>query len=271
MFNSIRMKNNEIQVLNTSELLGRKFTVYGTAVQPLFLAQDVAEMVEIKNISDLMKRVDDDEKTLVNTIGLNDGIGNPNKWFLTEDGLYEVLMQSRKPVAKQFKKGVKQILKEIRTKGGYISAQIDESPEVIMAKALKLADDAIKRKDQQLQMLQSENEELHKENVQIAPMAEYTKEVLQSNSTYTLTQVSKDLNFRSIYTFLDWAQKHELLYKQSGQWMPTAKVSGEGYFTTRTAKFVKSDNTVGTSISTVVTEKGRAFLHELLAKKGGEI
>lgn len=266
------MNNNEIQVLNTSELLGRQFTVYGTAVQPLFLAQDVAEMVEIKNISDLMKRVDDDEKTLVNTIGLNDGItGNPNKWFLTEDGLYEVLMQSRKPIAKQFKKGVKEILKEIRKNGGYISAKEDDTPEQIMARALKVADETLKRREQQLQMAQSTIEEQEREIKEIAPMANYTKEVLQSNSTYTLTQVSKDLNFRSIYVFLEWAQKHELLYKQSGQWMPTAKVSGEGYFTTRTAKFVKSDNTVGTSISTVVTEKGRAFLHELLAKKGGEI
>lgn len=276
MFNSIRMKNNEIQVLNTSELLGRQFTVYGTSEQPLFLAQDVAEMVEIKNISDLMKRVDDDEKTLVNTIGLNDGItGNPNKWFLTEDGLYEVLMQSRKPVAKQFKKGVKQILKEIRTKGGYITAQQNESPEVIMAKALKLADDAIKRNEQQLQMLQSENEELHKENVKIAPMAEYTKEVLQSNTTYTLTQVSKDLEFRSVYAFLDWAKDREILYRQSGQWMPNSKYSDKGYFKTRTAKFVKSDNTVGTSMSTVVTEAGRMWLHGLMEKeqqrKGGAL
>ena len=140
-----------MQVLKKSELLGHQFTVYGTAEQPLFLAQDVAEMVEIKNISDLMKRVDDDEKTLVNTIGLNDGItGNPNKWFLTEDGLYEVLMQSRKPIAKQFKKGVKTILKEIRKTGGYIAASPDDTPEMIMAKALKVADATMRRQDAEL-------------------------------------------------------------------------------------------------------------------------
>ena len=45
---------------------------------------------------------------------------NTEMWFLTEDGLYEVLMQSRKPIAKAFKKEVKKILKEIRLTGGYI-------------------------------------------------------------------------------------------------------------------------------------------------------
>ena len=204
---------------------------------------------------------------------ITDSIGRKQQaLFVNEDGLYDVILDSRKPEAKSFRKWItSEVLPSIRKSGGYIAANDEDSFDEIMARALKVADETLKRREQQLQMAQSTIQEQEREIKEIAPMANYTKEVLQSNSTYTLTQVSKDLNFRSIYTFLDWAQKHELLYKQSGQWMPTAKVSGEGYFTTRTAKFVKSDNTVGTSISTVVTEKGRAFLHELLAKKGGEI
>ena len=46
------------------------------------------------------------------------------QWFLTEDGLYEVLMQSRKPIAKQFKKEVKQILKQIRRTGDYVPVNV---------------------------------------------------------------------------------------------------------------------------------------------------
>jgi prophage antirepressor-like protein len=58
-----------------------------------------------------MKSVDEDEKVknIVRTLG-----GNQEMWFLTEDGLYEVLMQSRKPIAKQFKKKVKKLLKDLR-------------------------------------------------------------------------------------------------------------------------------------------------------------
>ena len=49
---------------------------------------------------------------------------NREMWFLTEDGLYEVLMQSRKPIAKEFKKQVKQILKEIRKHGMYATDEL---------------------------------------------------------------------------------------------------------------------------------------------------
>ena len=84
-------------------------------------------MLELSNVSDMISRVDEDERSKFNLGRQGDG------WFLTEDGLYEVLMQSRKPIAKQFKKGVKQILKEIRTTGGYIATQVNETPEMIMA------------------------------------------------------------------------------------------------------------------------------------------
>ena len=70
------------------------------------------------NVSAMLRNIDEDEKgiNIVNTPG-----GNQEMLFLTEAGLYEVLFQSRKPIAKQFKKQVKAILKEIRKTGGYIN------------------------------------------------------------------------------------------------------------------------------------------------------
>lgn len=61
----------------------------------------------------MVKNVDEDEKIITRT-------NNTSATFLTEDGLYEVLMQSRRPIAKAFKKEVKAILKQIRQTGGYI-------------------------------------------------------------------------------------------------------------------------------------------------------
>ena len=85
--------------------------MYGNAENPLFKANDVAEWLELSNVSDMITRVDEDERSKFN-------LGRQGEtWFLTEDGLYEVLMQSRKPQAKQFKKGVKEILKSIRRTG----------------------------------------------------------------------------------------------------------------------------------------------------------
>lgn len=68
------------------------------------MAKDVAEWIDNKNVSQMLNAVDEEEKGIYNIYTLG---GNQNSWFLTEDGLYEVLMQSRKPIAKEFKKEVK--------------------------------------------------------------------------------------------------------------------------------------------------------------------
>lgn len=107
---------NEIKVINKSMLLGKEIDVYGSVDEPLFLAKDVAEWIGHSDVSMMVKNVDEDEKVTNNVCTLG---GSQNAWFLTEDGLYEVLMQSRKPIAKQFKKGVKEILKTIRKTGSY--------------------------------------------------------------------------------------------------------------------------------------------------------
>ena len=105
---------NEITLISKSTFLGKDIDVYGNAENPLFKAKDVAKWLELTNVSDMVSRVDNDEVTKLN-LGSLEG----ETWFLTEDGLYEVLMQSRKPQAKQFKKGVKEILKSIRRTGCY--------------------------------------------------------------------------------------------------------------------------------------------------------
>lgn len=98
----------------------KRIRVFGTPEDPLFLARDVAEWIEHKDVSTMMRNVDKEEK-LTQTLFVS-GQGR-EYWFLTEDGLYEVLMQSRKPKAKEFKKEVKKILKSIRKTGGYVVGQ----------------------------------------------------------------------------------------------------------------------------------------------------
>lgn len=234
--------------------------MYGTAENPLFRAKEVADIIDHPNVTVMMNMVDDDEKGVKQL--LTPG-GVQNVTMLTEDGLYEVLMQSRKPIAKQFKKGVKKLLHEVRTTGGYISTKADDTPEEIMARALVIAQRTIEDRERMIQMLESENSAIVQERDSLLPMANYTKEVLQSTSTYTLTQVAHDLGMRSVHVLLRELCERRVLFRQSGQWQPTAKVAGRGYFETRTAKYVKSDNTVGTSLSTVVTERGRAYLHSM--------
>lgn len=134
-----------VKIIYEKETLGKIFRIYGTDVEsayenPLFLAQEVAEWIEHKDVTTMLRSIDGSEKvirTLENNTPLNQR-GNPHKNFLTEDGLYEVLMQSRRPLAKQFKKQVKAILKEIRRTGSYSSKPLTATQMFIAAaKALE--------------------------------------------------------------------------------------------------------------------------------------
>lgn len=115
--------NKNVTVLRNQEVLGKEFAVYGDIDNPLFLAKDVAEMIGHSNITHMVNMVDEDEK-LTYTI-CNSG-QDREMWFLTEYGLYEVLMQSRKPIAKEFKKEVKAILKQLRQSGVVITESATE-------------------------------------------------------------------------------------------------------------------------------------------------
>lgn len=240
------MSNQPIQVLSKTELLGHKFTVYGTAENPLFLAKEVAEVLNYSesNSSKLTNLVESDEKVrnTITTLG-----GNQEVWFLTEDGLYEVLMQSRKPIAKEFKKGVKEILKSIRKTGGYIATTEEESPEEIMAKALLVAQATIKRKEERMKQLEAETEQ-QRETIELqdteikkaAPKVNYYDNHLQSVNTQTTTQVAKQIGMEA--PKLNKKLKElGILYKQSCQWLLHSPYSSWGMHSTRTQTFTRSD------------------------------
>lgn len=185
------MSKHPIQVLSETELLGHKFTVYGTAENPLFLAKEVAECIDYAktsqgyyDVSRMVGTVDEEEKNL-RTIFV-DG-RNYEMWFLTEDGLYEVLFQSRKPIAKQFKKGVKEILKTIRKTGGYIATKQDDTPEEIMARALIVAQETIKRKEERLKQLEEKNAKLK-------PKADFAEAAFKAEGKVDIGQAAKILN-----------------------------------------------------------------------------
>ena len=127
----------KLKPVETATILGKEFVIYGTIQNPWFKAKDVAEWIEYdaSSINKLISSVDEDEKVrkTIPTLG-----GNQEVWFLSENGVYEVLMQSRKPIAKDFKKEVKKLLKAIRTKQ-IIAQPIDGKValELALAEAIK--------------------------------------------------------------------------------------------------------------------------------------
>jgi len=253
--------SEHITQISTAPIFDRNFPIYGTIEEPYFRAKDVAEWIDYdtSSLNKMLAGVDEGEKVRKN---LPTPSGIQDVWFVSEDGLYEMLFLSRKPKAKMFKKGVKEALKQIRKTGGYIPMSVDDTPEELMAKALLVAKNTMDLQKQRLQEQEGKIKLLEEENKELAPKADYTDKVLQSDTTYTHTQMAKDLGFRSVNVFLQRCKEDGILFKMSDTWMPYAKYADKGYTDTRTAYYTKANNQIGTRIGTVWTEEGRMFLHK---------
>jgi anti-repressor protein len=127
-------KSKELQVLDTRIVFSREFKIYGDVENPIFLAGDIAEAIEHVNVAKMMLLVDGNEKFTSKIYitsdqseaseEVDDNVNSPmvisgryrDMWFLTENGVLELLTKSRKLKAKQLKLTIEEILKDIRDK-----------------------------------------------------------------------------------------------------------------------------------------------------------
>ena len=262
---------NEVKIINKSNLLGKEIDVWGSVEHPLFRASDVAVWIQHSDVSTMVKIVDKDEKVFVTNP--NNVCGGQGAWFLTEDGLYEILMRSRKPIAKQFKKGVKKILHEIRTKGGYLATTQNDTPATILARAMKVADEVIAEHEKRIKELEEQGRHqeivIEQKDAQIdaqdkqikiaAPKAEYYDNTLASTTCITTTQVADDLHItaRSLNAKL---KELGIIYSQSGQWHLKMPYKGWNLAGTRTYNYQSSNGEISTSTTLVWNQRGKRFI-----------
>lgn len=251
----------EIKIINKSTFLDKEIDVWGSAEQPLFRAKDVSDWLNLKNTPEIIKRIDTEERHKFN-LGRNGG----DTWFLTEDGLYELLMQSRKPIAKQFKKGVKKILHEIRTNGGYIATTATDTPEDIMARAVLVAQQTLARREERIKQLETQTEQqaetinLQKKELTVAaPKAGYYDNTLASTTCITTTQVADDLHITA-RTLNAKLKELGIIYSQSGQWHLKMPYKGWKLANTRTYNYQSSNGEISTSTTLVWNQRGKRFI-----------
>ena len=231
----------------------------------MFCLNDVARALEISNPRDIQKRLN--VKGVATIYTPTEG-GTQPMTYINESNLYKCIFQSRKEEAERFQEWVtSEVLPTIRRTGGYLGTTETDTPEEIMAKALKIADQTMKDQKQRLQMLEGETERQREEIARLAPKAKYTDEVLQSPNTYTFTEMAKELRFRSVGSFIKKLTEKGILFKKCGTLkLLTAKYSEFGYTTVRTSRFFHQDGTPDTRTITVWTETWRAFLNDLKSK-----
>ena len=192
-----------LEVINQQEVLGKDFKIYGTPEEPLFLAKDVANWIEHSSITMMLKKIDEDEKVKVRpkqSLGL---LTNNNEyWFLTEDGFYEVLMQSRKPIAKAFKKEVKKILKDIRTTGGYIVGQENLSDDELLERAVMVAQRKIKERDKEIAYQREQIAEMQPKAVFADAVSSSSNSILIRDMAKLLKQNGVDIGEKRLFEYL---------------------------------------------------------------------
>lgn len=184
-----------------------------------------------------------------------------------EGEVYRLTMKSKLPDAEKFQDWVcDEVLPSIRKTGGYMIAKPEDTPEELMARALLVAKDALKRREERIANLEQQTV-LQSEQLQIAaPKVNYYDRVLQSTSTYNINQIAKEFGM-SAETMNKKLKELGIQYKQGGQWLLTHKYQDQGYTKTRTHPYIQHDGKPGTAMQTVWTEKGREFIHNLFNLK----
>lgn len=252
-----------LQVVLSCEVLGKEFRIYGDYENPLFLARDVATWIEHSNTAAMLQSVDANEKVVNNVYTLG---GEQKAWFLTEDGLYEVLMQSRKPIAKEFKKKVKEILKSVRKTGGYIATTPEMTDAEIMAKALLVAHNTIQDREKRIS-------ELTEENRVMQPKALFADSVAASENTILIYDLAKLLRQNGVdiggIRLFRWMRDNGYLVRRKGANynMPTRKSIDMGLFRVNETTHAHSDGHISITRAPKVTGKGQVyFVNKFLNK-----
>lgn len=239
-----------LQIIDERKLFGKDFKIYGDIENPLFLAKDVANWIEHNQVARMMEMVDENEKLMcsISTSGQN-----REMWFLTEDGLYEVLMQSRKPIAKQFKKEVKKILKSIRMNGMYATDKLLDNPDLAIQAFTKLKEEREKRKALEIKI------EEQKPKVIFAEAVETSKtSILIGDLAKLIKQNGTDMGQKRMFT---WLRDNGYLIKRQGSDynMPTQKAMERGLFEIKETAVTHSDGHITVNKTPKVTGKGQIY------------
>ena len=208
--------------------------------EPWFVGKDVANVLGYANTKDaLAKRVEREDKRgsqIATPLG-----GTQTMTIINESGLYSLILSSKLPQAKEFKRWVtNEVLPQIRQTGGYIPVNKEDDEKTILCKAIDIMNRTIE---------------------QLRPKAEYAEKVLLSPSCYTMTQVAKGLSM----TVLELTRRlHDLgvIYRSpSGPLMLYAPYLKNGFEAYRTAHGEDIFGNVTWSSSYLVwTEKGKEFI-----------
>ena len=238
-------ENPEFGAIRTVELDG----------EPWLVGKDVAEALGYKNPQEAIRTHVDDEDKGVSEI-LTPGGKQPVP-IINESGLYSLVLSSKLPTARKFRRWVtSEVLPSIRKTGGYNLPK--DYPGALRA----LADAEEKR----LALL-AENEAQRQVIADFEPVRQYVDTILHSKGSLATSQIVADygISARALNRIL---HEEGIQHKVNSQWILYREHMGKGWTDSRTIQFIHSDGRPDAKMMTYWTQKGRMMIHDLLARRG---
>ena len=225
-----------------------------------FVGKDVAEILEYQNGSrDINRHVDEEDrlKTMV-----FDGNQDKETILINESGLYSLILSSKMPNAKRFKKWVtSEVLPAIRKHGVYATDELIADPDLAIAAftALKEERSKVKKLNQTVSIQQQQISEMQ-------PKVSYYDVVLNCKDLVSMSTISKDYGW-SATKMNRYLHEKGVQFKQGDIWLLYQKYAEKGYTSTKTHTYIDGEGQ-HTKVHTYWTQKGRLFIYELLKSDG---
>jgi len=251
--------------------------------EPWFIAKDVCNVLGFSATGRVLSNLDEDEKGSINPNMHNMHVGGENigdympeagrggreMAIINEPGLYSLILRSRKPKAKEFKRWIThEVIPSIRQTGGYMTPEkamemlsdpdtVYQTLESMMQKTAELR----KQNSQQEMKIESQKEQIHT----MQPRAKYCDEVLASQSLIATNIIAKELGM-SAKTLNKKLHEWGVQYRQSGVWVLYVRYQNKGLGKMVTYTYNDSYGNPRTENRWKWTEKGRAFIHDLFER-----
>lgn len=256
---------NEMQIFQNAEF-GSVRTADINGV-PYFVGKDVAEILGYeRSTKATMDHVDEDDRILIDgktqsCFGIE--LGQRGGWLINESGLYSLILSSKMPNARKFKRWVtSEVLPAIRKHGVYATDELIANPDLAIA-----AFTALKEEREKNRLLEQTTAVQKQQIAEMKPKASYYDVVLNCKDLISTSTVAKDYGKSAIW-MNHYLHEKGVQFKQGEIWLLYQKYAEKGYTSTKTHSYSANDGTIHTKPHTYWTQKGRLFVYELLKADG---
>ena len=249
----------ELQVYKNAEFGSVRTTTIGG--QPYFVGKDVADILGYANTRKaLIDHIDDEDKgvTKCDTLG-----GKQDLIIINESGLYSLILSSKMPNAKKFKRWVtSEVLPAIRKHGLYATDDLIANPDLAIAAFTALKEEREKNKELMAAVAIGQQQ-----IAEMKPKATYYDVVLKCRDAVNISVIAKDYGW-SAMRMNEYLHEKGIQFKQGDIWLLYQKYAPNGYTKTNTHIYEDSKGIQHTKVHTKWTQKGRLFIYEQLKADG---